>query len=346
MSGLRMRRADEVDAEILGAFLEQSFGPAKGEFLRCHGTWWHRGVENRWVLTDGDRIAGYCGVIPGHCLVAGEARSALWWMDLVIAPEYRGQGLQTRFDDLVRERGGLLLGFPNELAAKIHRHHGWGVREDLRTLLLPLDPPRMAAIRRAHGASGRALRLAAVASRPAMALWRWHLRRYQPSAARELASPDWQRLATVAGRLEPGLVTALRDAESLRWRYAEGPREHVVYVSDDEETPKLALIARRLASGAERWLDLFGDLSDRESLADLVRFAARRSAEDGLTQITILSADRTLTSALVRLGFVPSAKARFCWYDDDRETMDAMARASHHWCLGDSDNDEPESPVS
>lgn len=336
--------ASQVDQQELHAFLRRFFGDAKAEFLRLHGTWWHRGEKNRWVLRDGDSVAGYCAVIPTTCLVAGRPRDAVWWVDLVIAPEYRGRGLQTLFDDLVRGRGRLLLGFPNALAAEIHRHHGWGVREDLRSLLLPLDPRRVSAVRRASGIRGAALRLAAGALVPGAFLWRRHLAVYRPTSARRLREPDFETLAAAAEQMDSRWLTTLRDASYLRWRFGEGPFPHRIYVAGDGPRPQLVLITRRIGLGGtrvERWLDLFGDLDDRRLLDDLLRCAAGDAARGGVAQITALAAHPSIHSALRRQGFVAGSSARFCWLDDERETMRAITEAPHHWCLGDSDNDEP-----
>ncbi len=74
----------------------------------------------------------YCAVIPTAMRVAGERVDAAWWVDLVVDPDHRGRGLQRAFDEKVRAAAPLIVGFPNTLAAVIHRKHGWGVREDSR----------------------------------------------------------------------------------------------------------------------------------------------------------------------------------------------------------------------
>lgn len=346
MSELQVVTASAADDSALDAFLRRSFGAGKADFLRRHGDWWHRGSENRWALLDGDTIAGYCGVIPTQVLVGGTPRDAVWWMDLVIAPEYRGRGLQTRFDDLVRSRGTLLLGFPNELAARIHRHHGWGVREDLRTLLLPLRPHKLRAIRRASGVRGFVLRSAAQALRPAAALWRTWSDRRTVGTARRLENPDFETLARAACHAgTKNLVTTSRSAGYLRWRYAEGPHHALVYAVGSEDRPGPVLIARRIGpvdQASERWLDVFGDLEDEDALVHLFRRATKDAIRDGVVQITVLAASSRLRRVLRRTGFILGTRSRFCWYDEDREIMGLVADAAHHWGLGDSDNDDPE----
>ena len=341
--------AHEVPSAELRKFLKRSFGAVKAEFLSRHGTWWHRGEDNRWALVVGGDIAGYCGVIPTHCAIDGRPHPALWWVDLVIAPEFRGKGLQTRFDELVRDRGALLLGFPNELAATIHRRHGWGVRDDLRTLLMPLAPHRLRAVQRAAGARGRVLRLAAQGVRPIGWFLHARLRAYRPKTSYRLHDPDFSALSGLAlDSLVPEMVTTWRDAEYLRWRYGAGPQEILIYGAGGVPgRPQIVLIARRLGhedSRAERWLDVFGELGNREILQDLILFAAREAAVANVAQISVLAAAPAFAALLRRCGFLLSSKARFCWLGGDRE-MGRIDALTHHWCFGDSDHDEPdESP--
>src|SRR5687768_4592624 len=102
MSTFRVGDASSLAASELDQFLRTVYKPEKSEFLRLHGAWWHRGNHNRLVVVEGDRIAAYCGVIPIKCLVRGEPYEAVWWVDLIVAPEFRGRGLQSILDAEVR----------------------------------------------------------------------------------------------------------------------------------------------------------------------------------------------------------------------------------------------------
>ncbi len=343
MSEPRALSAGQVDRQALHHFLERFFGPTKADFLDRHGDWWHRGPENRIVLEVDGEIAGYNAVIPTRCEVAGETIDAVWWMDLVIAPEFRGRRLQSLLDEDVRSRARLLLGFPNELAAKIHRNHGWGVREDLRARLLPLDPRAIGAVQRASGARGAALRTGAAALTPAAALWRRWLGSRSPGKAWEAVQPTAEELRAVAQLGPKGTVTSSRGTEDLRWRYLECPyrRELRFFFAGDPSRPRLALVLRQLPGGTARVLDIFGSLDDGGALDDLLKLAIAECAGGGATQVVALAASATLSAALRRRGFFLSSTGRFCWWSADRAIMEAIAQGPFHWCLGDSDNDEP-----
>ncbi|MCH9647224.1 MAG: GNAT family N-acetyltransferase [Deltaproteobacteria bacterium] len=346
-----LRTAEEVSPDRLRSFLEASFGPQKAEFLHHHGSWWHRGEGNRWVIQVEEEIAAYCAVTPIECVVGDQRIPALWWMDLVVAPAFRGRGLQTLFDVEVRRRAPLLLGFPNELAARIHRKHGWGVREDLKTLLLPLDPPRLNAIATASGWRGRALRLASRLARPAAGLWRGYVARYRPKTARRLERPTGTELAAIAARgTSRDQVTTLRDADFFQWRYLEMPfRDQLeFYVAGPSSAPEVGLICRHWPEGQDlkvgspgvRILDLFGNLEQERDVEDVIRLASAAAAQRGAHQVTILVSRPASVARLRNYGFFFRATSRFCWSSESTDVMSALDGANHHWGLGDSDNDD------
>lgn len=336
---MRLCTPDDVDPAALHAFLERFFGATKADFLDRHGAWWHDGQEQRLVLEKDGVIAAYCGVIPVRIHLGGETREGLWWMDLVVAPEFRGQGLQTILDLEVRKRCDLLLGFPNELASRIHLKHGWGVRDDLRVLLAPLDPARLGPVRRARGVRGAALRGAARMLTPLTSIWRWRLARYVPTTTRQVDEPDVHRWAELAERMP--YSTTIRDEAHLRRRYLDAPyRDELRFY----ESATQVLIVRRLTRGSlseERILDFFGDLSDPAGLQDLLRCSLSEAARRGVSQVTALVGPEELAGVFRRSGFLLSSPGRFCWSSPDPGVMDALRNARLHWTFGDSDNDDP-----
>ena len=340
MSRPRLSTAEETDPAALNAFLTRFFGPRKAGFLERHATWWYSARTNQLVIEADEAIAAYCGVIPARCLVGGQVREALWWIDLVVAPEFRGRGLQTLFDQEVRRRSDLLLGFPNELAARIHRKHGWGVREDLRAVMAPLRPGAVNAVRRAAGPRGAALRSAARAMAPAAALWRSRLARYRPREARRIERPDLPRWAEMARRGASGLSTTLRDEAYLRRRYLTAPYldELVFY----ESGPIVGVVRRleRRGRTEERVLDLFGELDRHEAVRDLLRTILGDAVRAGSAQVSALAGHAELAALFRRCGFWLGATARFCWSSGDGVLMEVLGKERPLWGLGVIDNDE------
>lgn len=336
---MRLCTPDDVDPAALHAFFERFFGSTKADFLDRHGAWWHQGQQHRLVLEEHGTIAAYCGVMPVRIQLDGEVKPALWWIDLMVDPEFRRQGLQTIINREVRQRADLLLGFPNAVSAGIFRTHGWGVREDLRVALAPLDPPGLGPVLRASGGRGTFFRVAARALTPLTSIWRWRLSRYVSSGARRIVEPDLSRWADLARRTPE--TSTVRDEAYLRRRYLNAPyRAELGFY----ESGPLVLIVRRwprLGRIEERILDLFGDLSDRAALEDLLRCALRDSARRGISQVTALVGTRELAKVFRRSGYPLSGTGRFCWSSPDPGVMEALWNARLHWTLGDSDNDDP-----
>ncbi len=340
--------ADQVDPTALAGFLEREYPGPKSAFLIQHGAWWHGSDLHRLVLLVEGGIAGYCAVIPARVWVGGEAQTALWWVDLVISSAFRGRGLQTLFDSRVKEMADLLLGFPNELAAKIHRKHGWGVREDLQVLLLPLRPLGVKPVVSGVGMRGWLIRLAAMSLSPLAAAWRWRFARWRSAGlARRIEQPDAALLAGVFERSQPlAYNSACRDAAWFNWRYlsAPEPHEYTFYTAGDPQSPSHYLIARHMRQGNLRFsriLDVFGDFGDKAVLDELMRLAVQDAIAHGSGQITLLAARPELRSAARKLGFILSAPVGFCWLSDAPDLMAALA-TENYWTLADSDNDAPD----
>jgi hypothetical protein len=338
--------AAEVDKEKLAQFLASMYSPAKSAFLRDHGTWWHGGDKNRWVLLLEETIAGYCAVIPTCVWLRGAQTPALWWVDLVIDPQFRGHGYQTLFDDRIRSIADLKLGFPNELAAKIHRKHHWGVREDLQVRMLPLQPTQIHAIQGAQGFRGRVMRLAARMGTPVFAGIRMRLASYQPKTARRIDTLDPQALAKIFKRfISPQLNTTYRDATYFEWRYVRAPyREELsYYLAGPEASPTHYLVARHLQKNGKRVsriLDLFGNFDDRAALVDIIKLAVKDAAANRSVQMTMMITLPALQATANAAGFILSTQARFCWQSLSFTGMNAL-QGMNYWILGDSDNDNP-----
>lgn len=350
----RIATAADVDKSSLDAFLNRFYPPSKCEFLRQHGAWWHGGDENRWVLllddqTCGERsrtIAGYCAVIPTRVLIEGQVTPAIWWVDLVIAPEFRGRGLQTLFDEKIRSMDMLKLGFPNPLAARIHRQHGWGVRDDLRVMMLPLQPLHIKQVSTAVGARGFFLRAFASGITPWAARVSLRLKHYQPRTARRLENPPASALSAVFDRYKQAdLTTTYRDADYFQSRFFAAPYrdELAFYLAGPGHAPRHYLVARHLKTDGialTRILDIFGDFSDEDGIKDIIRLALKDAVLGGSSQVTILAAVPELRTLLRKQGFLLGNRASFCWIGNSRDRM-SLLRGQSHWTLADSDNDEP-----
>jgi len=340
------KSVQEVDPKLLNNFLVRQFGSRKGEFLTQHGSWWHKGNENRFTVMAGNgEIAAYYTTTPIRCQVNNRSYETLWWIDLVVDPAYRRQGLQRLMDDEVRGRPGLKLGIPNGPHAKILARHGWHVRDDLRKYMLPLRPYHLPSVLNSSGLHGRLLRIVSWFLEIPAAILRLWLTRYRLQNARQLTDPDPQQFAEIFAKYCPrNIVTAYRDSSFFQWRYLDAPYRQQLhfYLAGPTERPTHYLISRHYETGGAkttRILDVFGDFEDSAVLNDLLRLAVRDAAMWGATQVTVMAAIAPLVQRLRRLGFWFSIPVHFCYHDPDSAVTTEIDNALCYWTIGDSDND-------
>lgn len=331
---VHLTTAAEVDRDRLDAFLARSFRPAKAAFLREHGDWWHRGPENRWLLEEGCTILGYCAVMPTEVTVGGVLREASWWVDLVIDPAARGRKLQRLFDDRIRAQP-LTLGFPNAVAAAIHRRHGWGVREDLRVRMLPLVGSRLPSLqtrprlRRLVGPILSALGRIVVAAGG-----------FPDPSASSGHERAVGRLFSLVGQLDVRWVTTARTSAWFRWRYRDAPWPDQLRVFEAGASAAVARVAVQAGETVVRILDLVGVL-DPPEVRQLVGQITQWARRQGAVQVVGLAANRITDHSLARAGMFLQAPGRSCWYSPDREIAGTIGASLHHWTFGDADHDEP-----
>ena len=339
--------ASNVPQENLNRFFRRNFAPSKAAFLIAHGAWLHRGQNNQWVIEKDGEVAAYCAVIPTTMRVGGERVDAAWWVDLVVDPEHRGTGLEKVFDAKVKSTAPLIVGFPNAIAASIHRRHGWGVREDLEVRMLPLRPREISWRRAAGGFRRTGLRLAAVTAAPVARVLRRRLERFVPKCSRVLDQPGSEVLAEVFARgRDAAATTTHRDASYLAWRYLDAPyRDELFVVAGGAGSMADVAMVVRVLQGRRgtvaRVLDFFGALSDAIVVRDVLWLAAKHALSIGAIQITAMSTNPSISKCLCAAGFLIRSRGRFCWTCADGGLHSRIEASTLRLVLGDSDNDEP-----
>ena len=347
MSDPALLDATQVDPKMLDAFLRRVYPQPRCDFLNEHGGWWHRSDVHRLVVQVNEKIAGYCAVIPTNIWVGGRVRPALWWVHLVIAPEFRGQGLQKLLDHRVRGMADLLLGFPNKLAGIIHRKHGWGVREDAQVLLLPLFPSHVRIVQNSSGTRRKVVTgWSACTGSTCRGLAGMVLIKSGGPLQRH-GSLDASILSNIFQQaLTERLNTTWRDGSYFEWRYKNAPQpEEYSYYLAGTPSPTHYLISRHMMQPdglfCTRILDLFGKLDDSTAIHDLLTLVVQDAIIHGSRQVTLVSSHSVIKQVARQLGFLLSAPFGFCWWSTSSELMTAFA-GENYWTLGDSDNDAPD----
>lgn len=340
----RLVTAAEVDANELQKFLARFYSQKKCLFLKEHGEWLHRGAHNRWVLIVDGQIGGYCSLIPTQMLIKGKVTPAVWWVDLVIAPELRGKGLQTVFDQKIRSVNMLKLGFPNHIAAQIHAKHNWGVRNDLQVLVLPLRP--FEKYRRLKGLRGLALKTAALALTPFAQAFRLPLLYSASKQAYELLLPSAEMLTDCFLKTAcKDVVTTYRDTNFFNQRYLTAPYRNELrfFAAGNVDSPSHILIVRMFKKGGcleARILDLISNSQNKIAFQDLMKYALRKIAEAGAVQVAILVSEERLKLTLLHYGFLFRVQTRFCWLGTPEQNV-VLSNSNLILSFSDSDNDEP-----
>jgi len=341
----RLLTASEVNQDDLHNFLLRFFGKEKSNFLSMHGEWLHVSNNNRWVILDKTNIVGYCAIIPTKISFNEKMFPALWWVDIIIAPEYRGHGLQSIFDKKIQESKSIKLGFPNEVAARIHRKHGWGVREDLEVRLLPLKPTRVYQVRCATGLRAVKFKTLAVLISPVMLVYKYMMRKKRTSKVVQIDDPHAAIFSDIYHRYPcNNLTTTVRDEDYFNHQFITSPVRHELsfYTYGPLQKPTHYLIARKFDRDGEqtiRILDLYGNFNDRRGVRELIHRIIEEAIELRVAQITVMATDGEIKKLLSQLGFLIKTRVRFCWksyYDMAMDNFDGNV----YWTLADSDNDE------
>jgi hypothetical protein len=265
-------------------------------------------------------------------------------MDLFVPPKERGRGLQRVTDDFARSLPGLHLGFPNHLAAKIHHGHGWGVRDDLAVMMLPLRPLHLPQLKNLHGVRSLLAGAAAAALLPAVALARRAVASPADREARLSRQPESARLVCAC----PGdSVTTSRTAEWFTWRFLDSPHreQYSYYETGPLQSPSIVAVTRtfmRSSATVVRILDLFGDLHDRQGVKAVLRAIVADAAHRGAVAVTALAGNSYIRSSLRRAGFLLQRATRLRWWTADSALMQNLADVECHFSLADSDNDSLE----
>ena len=336
--------ADKVKSEKIALLFSQAFGERKSDFLIQHGSWLHKSDDNRFVIVQNGNPVGYCGIIPTKIAVNGKIHDIVWWNDLWIHPDFRGRGLEKLFDKKITEFKEIKLGFPNKIAATIHKKHGWFVRENLRTRFLPVFPLRLPKIMRSTGIWKIIYFLLAGALNPFQMIIREKYRNFKPLFSWKISHPNVEQFATIFQKnLDRNTVTVFKDTDFFRWRYWECPYfdELSFYFCGDRENPTHYLITRILRKNGQkigRILDMDGNLNAPENFVDMIKHATRDFIKKDVVQISAMATTEEIDRIFRKSNFYFFLKSRFCCKTSNGAILSPMKnRIRFHFA--DSDND-------
>ncbi len=260
-----------------------------------------------WIVKDGDRVVGQAATILVQLKVQEETRRAIWILDFILFPEYRGQKLGKRLLLLARQT------YPTMFAL--------GFNEQSGNVLRSLDWVTMGAVHRYQRVlyPGQALKeLSAVAplrelANLAYAPFRSGIAQASPNAryaVREVTSFDasfddlWQRVS----RQWPCAV--VRSSRFLRWQFMQQPGkkfEVLGLYKEEQLAGYVVLFFRKAEHGGPSKAaisDICYDASHAEDVIDeLLKAALRLAIERRAGSLVADVLEPRVEARLQQLGF-------------------------------------------
>lgn len=301
----------------------------------------------RHVILDGERVAASLGYMPADFWINGERVAVRFTHDLLVDPDYRGQGLAKLVVDNARSLGDFFPGgmWMTDPCYKIHLACGFDDVTALTTHTLALDVASFVAQKQLPTAK-RLVARAGLSLTRARTLA--HANRVLARAGDSVQVIDrfdgaldatWARLGASYR------ITLARDAAYLNWRYADHPHLGYRFAIASKNGDAAGFVVWRPSSVGEKravvtdFLVAKGDVATFERLLSHVIVQASRAQCHSLSIVTTQAwASRTLRS----FGFYPRA-ARNTWVIagwQNRVPKEWLAdHDPWHVVLGDSDGD-------
>ncbi len=337
----------EIPSDKLNSFLVETFGEIKGNFLVKHGDWWrHSNWESPALYDEAiEKVIGYTSYTGITLLLDHKPLDTIWWGDMFVNRDYRGQRLQSRMNTYVKE-GGLAFGFPNEIGAKVYARDGWGVLVGIgEKLTFPFTMMADRRIRINPTAKGKLARMASTLISPIMGmLRRQQINSFNPTNTHVLTNPSAEFLSDVFMRYqrESGLTMTYRDADHIQWRFLDAPYDKTFYCVGNPDKPDLILVTRVLTlQGLKtlRILDIFGDIDNDEAVRAGIQTAMKEASEQQVDQIVNITTRPNINKLCRELGFSLHEDVSFCWYTTDDELDSKIKTSDWHWTIADYDFD-------
>ena len=253
------------------------------------------------VISDGERVAGFNGVMPVRVRFQGEERDACWSCDFHVHPEYQGTGVGRRVKEELHRRHDLLMTFGVSPAAqRVLPRLGWQPGYEVRHYRF---------VRRAHSWRQQALRALQTVNG-----WRWCLlggrsvrgglltveATTQLPPASELDGL-WQKVASGY----PNIVC--RDAAYLQWRYVDCPANGYRFLVVREAGVLRGLAVYREDQETTRLVDLVAGADDLEAREQVVDAWLDMCPFSRVAQV--VTSDGGLGRVLEQRGFFPGKRS-------------------------------------
>lgn len=309
----------------------------------------HDRLPLRYVITQGDRIAGSMGHMPTEFLSRGQKFLARFTHDLLVDPDYRGQGLAKRLVNNALNTGSFFPGgmWMTGACYKLHLSCGFSDMKPLQTLTLALNPTTFLSKKEMSSSKITAAKVALRISRlkglkrAASSLKKSNktlnqIRSFNPNTDRR-----WLEL------LQTYEIGRIRNAAYLNWKYSRHPiLTYQILLAEHADQVDGYIIWRLPQNGDERKRALITDFlvqnGDTETLEALIAKVILETSETEAEALTIVTSQSWVSNLLRRFGFypkgTPDAWVIAGWKSViPSEWINDLSK--WHICAGDSDGD-------
>jgi GNAT superfamily N-acetyltransferase len=341
----------------LFTFLGKVFSAEATERRRAVMTWLYDEMPGRdrfpvrYVIMDGEKIAGSMGHLPADFIVKGQRVPVRFTHDLLVDPAYRGLGLAKRIVENALVAGEFIPGglWMTNPCYKIHLAGGFDDMKPLVTQTLVLDPDTFTARKDLGGIKGGVSRVALRMVRERA------LKRARAETTGERTASRVRAIDTFdpaldgvwRGMLDSYGITRMRDAEYLNWRYVRHPNLDYHILLAERDGVAVGYIAWRLPppSDPERRAvitDFLVRNGDADAFRLLVSQVIVEASGAGVEVLSLLTTQPWAVKVLRALGFAPRSQTQSWVVGGWRDRIPQSWLTDHaHWhiCSADSDGD-------
>ena len=140
-----VKKISQVDRSELHSFYKVVFRD-RYKILFENLDWWYRlKISNLEpiILTLNNKIIGQLGIIPTKIKIEDNIKSATWYIDFAVLPEFHGKGAGTMLAKEGTRMAEIQIAFCNDDALKVYKKLNWQINRFTKRLVRPINPIRL-----------------------------------------------------------------------------------------------------------------------------------------------------------------------------------------------------------
>ncbi len=295
-----------------------------------------------WICRRHGRIVGTEAGIPFAMQVGGERYEALWGIELMVAPEWRGQGVGPAVSKALRSASKAACGLSLSGGARRLLVRTGSSDMGIMPMYFRLIDPRR--YRRSRGADHPLLAATGPIVHPAL----WLLDRIRDVRSRdvELVAVDEfdDRVDEIWRRVSPSYqILSVRDATWLRWRFDDSPKRlsyRRFYIVRDHELTGYVVLRPTTWSDAPA-LSIVDYLVTPGDLAATMARVARLARAEEMVALLCNTLNPHARRSLRSVGFLRRRNQgfRFVVFTPEEDRVTRTMRDPSRWFLTSADSD-------